>query len=308
MEAKRFEDAKKALERAGKGSVKTDEKKTKLRAELEAAELAYKIEKVDEFIAAGEIDAARALLIELPVEAQAAPAQKIAEFERELGEQKALEARDGARAAAAAAAAKKARREQEIEEAFVVVERKFGGGEWDRAASECARVMDSYREDKDIYALAKKRQGLIPNFGRNFDEGMKKFRQKQLAQAAKPLRQAKQLFDQLGLRANKYGQEIEEKLGASAIAAGREAILRNDLVTAYQMFKDAARYDPGDNAARTGLEDVATKAEDVFQEGYVARDRDPFEAKRKFTIVVKATDPGTSLHEKARNQLAAMAQ
>ncbi len=307
MEARRFEDAKKALERAGKGSIKTDEKKAKLRQELETLELAYKLEKIDEFLAAGEVDAAKGLLIELPVEAQSAPAQKIAEFERELEEQRALEAKDGARAAVASAARKKAQREQEIQEAFVVVERKFAGGEWDRAASECARVMDAFRADKDIYARAKKLQGLIPSFGRNFDEGVKKFRQGQLAQAAKPLRQAHQAYGQIGLKANKHGLELEEKLAKSAVAAGREAVLRNDLVTAFLMFKDAVRFDPDDSKARTGLDDVAAKAEDLFQEAYVVRDRDPREAIRKFTVVVRATDPGTSVHERARNQLAAMA-
>ena len=307
IEEKRFEDAKKALEKTGKGSVKSEEAKTKVRAALEEAEVAYKKEKIDEFISAGEIEAAKALLNELPVEMQTAPGQAIAEFERQLEEQKALEAKDSAAAARNAAANRKERREQEINEAFVVVERKFGGGEWDRAASECARVMDAYATDKDIYQRAKKLQGLIPNFGRNYDEGMKKFRQGTLAQAAKPLRTAHQLYGQMQLRANKYGQELEDKIGAAAIVAGKEALLRDDLVTAWQMFKDASRFDPNDAKARAGLDEVAGKAEDLFESAYMIKDRDPREAVRKLKIVVQVTEAGSSVHEKAKNHLAALA-
>lgn len=307
IDARRFEDARKALGGAGKGSNKIEERKGKLREALEVAEVAYQKEKIEEFIAAGELEAARALLGELPVEQQAEPAAKIVEAERELEAQRALDAKDAARAAANAAAAKKLAREQEMNEAFVVVERKFAGSEWERAASECNRVMDAYRSDADISGRAKKLQSLIPSFGRNYDEGMKKFRQGAIAQAAKPLRAAHQLFGQMGLRANKFGPEIEERLGASAIAAGKEALVRNDLVTAWQMFKDAARFDPGDAKARAGLDEVQARAEELFQTAYVARDRDPREAVRKFKIVVQVTDPGTSVHEKAKNQLAAMA-
>ncbi len=304
---KKFEDARKALDKTGKGSVKSEEAKVKVKAELEEAEIAYKLEKIDEFIAAGEIESAKDLVRSLPVEKQGPPGQAIQEFERQMEEQKALDAKDAASAARNAVAAAKNRKEQEMNEAMTVVERKFGGAEWDRAASECSRVMDAYQKDKTIYDRAKKLQGQIPNFGRNYEEGMKKFRQGQLAQAAKPLRSAYELYKVMGLRANKYGEELEDKLGAAAVVAGREALLRDDLVTAWQMFRDASKFDPNDSKARAGLDDVAGKAEDLFQTAYVIRDRDPREAIRKFKIVVQVTDAGSTVHEKAKNQLAAMA-
>ncbi len=307
IEARRFEDARKALDKTGKGTVKSQEAKVKVQADLENAETAYRREKIDELLASGEVESAKNLLALLPPELQAEPAQKIAEFERQLDEQKALEAKDAVAAARAAAAAKAARREQEINEAFVVVELKFGGSEWDRAASECARVMDAFATDKDIYSRARRLQGLIPAFGRNYDEGMKKYRQGQKAQAAKPLRAAYQQYKDMNLRANKFGEELKDKIGDAAIIAGKEALLRDDLVTAWQMFNDAAKFDPGDPKARAGLDDVAGKAEDLFATAYMLRDRDPREAIRKFKIVVQVTDAGSTVHEKAKNQLAAMA-
>lgn len=306
LEAKRFEDARKALAKAEKGSTKSQELKDKLVAELEAAEIAYKKEKLQEFLNAGELDAAKALLAELPVEDQAAPAEAIRAFEENLAQQEAEDAADAKRNAANAAAAKKARREEEIAEAFRVVERKFAGGEWDRAASECSRVIDAYSGDKDIYKRARMLMGAIPNFGRNYEEGMKKFKQGAIAQSSKPLRNAWGLYKQIDLRANTYGQEIKEKLGAASVAAGREALLRNDLVTAWTNFKDAVAFDSSDSKARDGLDQVQAKAEDLFQEAYVIRDRDPREALRKFKIVAQVTDPGSTVHEKAKNQIAAM--
>ena len=111
----------------------------------------------------------------------------------------------------------------------------------------------------------------------------------------------------MNLRANKYGQELEDKIGAAAVVAGKEALLRDDLVTAWQMFKDASKFDPNDSKARAGLDDVQGKADDLFQSAYMIKDRDPRDAIRKFKIVVQVTDAGSTVHEKAKNQLAAMA-
>jgi pSer/pThr/pTyr-binding forkhead associated (FHA) protein len=306
LEARRFEDARKALAKVEKGSEKTQALKAKLAAELEVAEVAYKKEKLQEFLTAGEVDAAKVLLAELPVEEQAGPAEAIHEFEANLAEQQAQDAVEARRSAANAAAARKARREEEIAEAFRVVERKFAGGEWDRAASECARVIDAYPDDKDIARRARQLMSDIPNFGRNYEEGLKKFKQGALAQASRPLRSAWGLYKQLALRANTYGEQLKEKLGASSVAAGREALLRNDLAGAYVNFKDAVAFDVSDSKARDGLDQVQARAEDLFQEAYVLRDRDPREALRKFKIVAQVTDPGSTVHEKARNQIAAM--
>ncbi len=303
----RFEDAEKLLTNIGRASIKSEEEKLKVRAELDAAVLEYKKKQVEELLAAGELDGAKRLLGELPVQMQAEPAQQIAEFEAQLAQQEEQEKLDAKSAAARAAAAAKNKKEQEMIEALVVVERKFASSEWDRAASECARVMDSYRDNKDIYTRAKRLQSQIPSFGTNFDEGMKKFRSGQLAQAAKPLRQAHQLYAAIGLRANKFGQELEDKLGAAALVAGKEALIRDDLLTASAMFRDAVKFDPDDAKARQGLLDVNEKAQDMFESAYSQRGVDPREATRKFKIVIQVTDPGTTVHEKAKNQLAAMA-
>ncbi len=303
---KRFDDARKAFAQLGKGSVKVEEAKDKLKGELEAAEVAYKKEKIDEFLAAGDGVAAKQVAASLPPGQGAEVTAKIAEFEKHLDEQNKKDAVEQAHAVAAATATKKARREDEIAEAFSTVERKFAGGEWERAASECNRVIDAYPTDTEIKARARALQTTIPAFGRAYDEGTKKHRQGALAQSSKPLRQAWQLYTQLGLKQNKLGAELEAKLGEASLAAGRDALLHDDLIGAYVNFRDATRFDPGDSKARQGLIEVESKAEELFQFAYTQKDRDPKDALRQFKIVVQVTDPSSSIHEKAKNHIAAL--
>jgi len=306
LAAKRFEDAHNALNRAVKGSVKSEEVKAKVRQDLEAAEILYKKEKIDEFLATGDVEAAKSTLNSLPLDQQAESTTKIMEFERQLDDQNKLDETERKRKQAQDAFNHKLQREEEIASAFNVVERKFAGGEWDRAASECNRVIDAYSSDRDIKDRARSLMNDIPGFGRAYDEGMKKYRQGALAQAARPLRQAWQLLTKIKLTGNRYAQELEAKLGESSMAAGREALLHEDLLGAYQNFKDATRFDPNDAKARDGLIQVEAKAEDLFQMAYGMKDSDPQAALRKFKIVVQVTDAQSAYHEKAKNIIASM--
>lgn len=304
---RRFEDARKLLADAPRGSAKTEADRTKLDEELTAAFIVYQKEKVAEFLAAGEVDAARQALSQVPGDQVGDLPAQIEEFERTLEESRKQDERDAKLGAAAAAAAKRARREEEINQAFAVVERKFAGGEWERAASECARVIDAFSGDKEIVGRSKALAASIPNFGRNFDEGMKKYRQGQLTQAARPLRLAYQAYRTMGLVQNRYGEELAQALLKAALSAGKEALIREDLENAMANFREARRIDPQDPEARKGFDAVADKAEDLYQSAYMLKDRDPREAVRKFKTVIAVTESGTPVHEKAKNQVAAMA-
>lgn len=304
---KRFEDAKKLLADTPKGNVKNEADRVKLEEELTAALVAYNKEKVAEFLAAGEIDSARQTLSLIPADQMGDLPAQIEEFERTLAASQAQDERDARMGAANAAAAKKARREEEVALAFAIVERKFAGGDWERAGSECSRVIDSFSGDKEIVSRAKSLAGAIPNFGRNFDEGMKKFRQGQLTQAARPLRLAYVSYRSMGLVQNRYGEELSQALLKAALAAGKEALIREDLDNAMANFREARRIDKDDPEARKGFDAVADKAEDLYQSAYMLKDRDPREAVKKFKTVIAVTEAGTPVHEKAKNQVAAMA-
>ena len=167
------------------------------------------------------------------------------------------------------------------------------------------RVIDLNPGNEEIRKRAKLLQQLIPNFGRSYEEGMKKFREGQVALSARPLRAARGYYLQIGLP-TPLGGEVDEKLAQAAVMAGKEALLREDLAGAAVNFRDAVKLDPSDTRARSGLDDVINRAEDLYQSAYMIRDRDPREALKKFKVVVEVTPAGSATHEKAKNQIAAM--
>ncbi len=305
---KQFEDVRKTLDAAPHGSGRLDEERAKIEAELAAAELQYKKDQIDTFLAAGDLEPAKRLLIQIPPQDQGPSARKIAEFESQLEQVKRDEANSARQNAAAAAAAAKQRRAEEMLLAFAAVERKFAGGEWDRAASECARVIELHPGDQEILQRAQRLLSLIPNFGRNYEEGMRKYKQGILAQAAKPLRAAYQIFGQLNLHQNPYGTELEQSLSQASVIAGREALARNDLVTAAANFRDVIRLDPSEGRGRQGYDETLERAESLFNEAYTLRGQDPRDAQRKFKVVFEVTPVGSALHEKAKNQIQSMPQ
>lgn len=305
--AQRFEDAKRALDQAPPGAKESEEVKAQLRKDLERAEFAHKKEQLDELLAGGDLEAAKGVLGELPAGQKADSARKIADFERQLKAQKKGEVRHKAQQGASAVSRRQAEREEERLAAFTAVERKFAAGEWERAASECTRVIEQAGDDEELKARARMLETAMPSFGRAFDEGMKKYRQGALAQAAKPLRAAFELFGRMQLRRNKYQSELEPKLGEASLVAGREALVRDDLPTAFQAFRDAAKIDPSDPKAQAGLSNVEAKADELFQLAERQRESDPAGALKRFRIVAQSTDPSWLVHEKALIHIAVMA-
>lgn len=305
VEAGRFEDARSELAAFPSASAKADEAKVALQKELVAKEIDYKRQDVLSKVKAGELEAARQALGELSLELQRELEGTLIDAEREQAD---LERRDKVAAAAAAkrrAEAAREKRHQEIEDAFANVARKFNAMDWQRAVLECDRVVDANRDDPDIRARAKQLQTAIPNFGRNFEEGHRKYKANQLAAAAKSLRRAREIWVQIGFP-GALGEQINEELAAAALAAGQDALLQDDLLVAHQNFRDAAKLDPSDGRAKAGLEKVALLAEDVYERAYMLRGSEPREALAKFKIVLAVTPPGSAVHEKAKNQIASL--
>ncbi len=303
----RFDDARTELARIPKGSNKAEDDKKVVEEELKQAEAKYKRAKVEELLAAGDIDAAKQIFTELPDSDQRELAPKITAAEDELEKQKQDQERAEKNRQIAGVNAQKQRHEEEMAIAFAVVTRKFLGNEWDRAASECDRVIDQHPGDEEIRKKAKMLQGRIPAFGRYYEEGKKKYQLGQLGQAAKPLHKAKEYLDEMGLAATgKLHDELADMISESSVVAAKDALLRSDLASAAQYLRDAVKMDPSNNKAKDLLLEVAAKAGDLYQEAYMIRDREPREARRKFQTVVDSTPAGSEFHEKAKNQLAAM--
>lgn len=305
MGQKRFDDARTALARIPAGSIKTEEARRKLTKEIDEGELVAKKERFDQLLAAGDLDGAKEVVPQLADAARRDAEAALAEAETALAEGKKAEAALAAKSAAIGKAKKESARAEEITLALAVVSRKFSANEWERAAAECDRVIDAHPGDDELRKRAKKLQQLIPTFGRHFDEGMKKFRAGQITSSAKPLRKARELYLQINLP-TKVGDQLDEALAEAAVAAGKEALLRDDLASAALYYREAVRLNPEDPKARAGMNEIAGKADELYQMAYMIRDRDPREALQQFKIVVEITPVGSTTHEKAKNQIAAM--
>ncbi|MHB8872154.1 MAG: FHA domain-containing protein [Myxococcaceae bacterium] len=305
IEQGRFEDARGELAGFPTTTAKREDEKKKLETELAEKELGYLTKKATELLEARDLEAARQIIQGLPPEKQASLLLQADTLEAELKAEEKVEAQKGAQRAVANKRARDAAQEAQLQQAFVSVARKFHGGEYQRAAAECDRVVDEHRGDAEVRARAKRLQSLIPNFGRNFEEGHKKYKAGQLANSVKPLRRARELYQQIGFP-GALGEQIDEELAAAALAAGRAALAHGDLGGAALNFRDASNLDPTDSRAREGLDQVGARAEDLFTEAYMVRDRDPREAIAKFRLVLEVTQPSSTTYQRAKNQLAAL--
>jgi hypothetical protein len=305
IEQKKFEDAQAALAKAPQGSVRTEELKKHIADQLADAELAYKKEQFHQLIAQGEIEAASQALAELPTDTRRELEQTLEDAKVQLAKTLKEEQHEAAVAAANHAAHSKAAKAEAMALAFAIVQRKFAGQEWARAAAECDRAVDNNPGDDDIRKRSKLLQQLIPNFGRNYEDGKKKYLAQQLVASVRPLRKAWELYQQIDFQ-TPMGEELKEKLAETSVFAGKEALLREDLGTAAMNFRDAVKLNPDDPKAKQLLSEVIGRADEVYQQAYMIRDRDPKEALKQFKVVVEITPPGSAVHEKAKNQIATM--
>ncbi|MFY0530071.1 FHA domain-containing protein [Archangium gephyra] len=303
----KFEEARELLSKTPHGTVKTEELREKLDAELATAELSWRVKQVEMALDARDVEGARVLIRQLPLERQPLFLSKLDDLELELDqEDKDAAAQDRAARAAAARRAKE-QRAAFIATAFSPVEQRFNAGDYSRAALECDRVIDAHSDDKEIRDRAKLLKKLLPQFARVYQDAQRKVQANSLESAARPLRSAAELYRQIGFR-GPVGDTLNGQLAASAVVAGKAALARNDLANANAFFNDALRLSPEDAKAQAGLASVQSRLNDLFKSAYLIRDREPEEAMEKFRLVVQLAAEGSELKTKAETQLLALEQ
>jgi tetratricopeptide (TPR) repeat protein len=304
----RFEDADSLFIKLPVDTVTFEDDRRALKQELHDTKVYYYLERLNEFLGNGDVPNAEAMLARIPADAQTDPAQKIADFKRQLESAEKEELLDERRRRANAAAAAVARRKEALTLAFAVVERKFISGEWERAASECNRVIDTNPTDAEIQKLAKTYKGLIPLFGRNYEDGLKKYRAKQYVYAAKPLQEAERSLRQMLFSTDKYRSEINQMLVESMVAKGNDAYTRENLLEAIGAYKEVLRVDPEHPRAKQGVIDVQSRCDEFFRTAYGLKDSEPGRAIRMLKMVKEICPEGSNARIGAENQLQALQQ
>jgi tetratricopeptide (TPR) repeat protein len=249
-------------------------------------------------LAAPDLAEAQLLLLEMEPAQLRAAQSRVEALKARLEEDAAVRAQAEKQQARRVAVALTERKKAEMKAAFESVQRRFGEGDYARAALECDRVAERYPSDEAIRARAKLLKTLLPSFGKAFEDGHRKFKQGQLGAAARPLKRARDLYAQMGMEGS-LGRVLDEELGSSAVAAAESALAREDWAGAHTYFEEALKLTPGDERAAAGLGQVRRKLEEVYLSAYMLADREPKEALARLRTVLGVVRPGEPLHEKA---------
>lgn len=305
MAGQRFDDARAELARAPEASAKLTAQREALEKELATAELVAVERAAEEALDALDPDRAAALIAQLPEVRRNGLQARLAEV-RELAErQQAMDAASRQASAQRQRAQAAAARRQFLENAFRPVERKFHAQDFDRATLEVDRVADQYRGDADIRARAGVLKAQLPAFARSWNDAQKKVQVKALESALRPLRRAKELYALIALP-GALGTQLDEQLADALVASAKAAIVREDLASGALLYKEALRIQPGDERAVQGLERLATRADELYLEAYMIRDREPRKSIEKLKLVLELAPRGSDPYRKAQAQLSRM--
>jgi hypothetical protein len=302
LDQQRFDDARAELARTPEASAKRAEERDKLEQEINAKAVEFIEKSAQDALDALQPDAAAPLIDQLPPERKKALEARLAEVQQLVQKQQQMDAQAAQQGRERQKARVAAERRAFVENAFRPVERKFHTQDFDRAVLECDRVQDAYRGDDDVRERARILKKLIPNFQRQWEDGQKKVKLRAMESALRPLKKAKELYDEIDLPGS-LGDLLHEQLADAEIASAKAAFIRGDLATSAQLYKDALRYFPGDERAEEGLRRLAAKADELYTDAYMIRERDPKKSIETLKLVMQVAPKGSDAYEKAQAQL-----
>ena len=280
----------------------TEEARAKLEAELDEAELAWRVQQVEDALAVRDPKTARALIAKLPVDKQTEFFARVTALEAEIAQEATDSAAQERNRRAAAA-----RRAQEERAAFIVsalrpVQSRFDAGDYARAALECDRVAEENAGDKEVRDRARLLKTLIPQFARFYQDAQRKLQANSMEAAARPLRSAMDLYQRIGFK-GPLEETLRGQIASTSVVAGKGALARNDLGAATDFFQEALRLNPGDSRAQDGLDAVQGKLETVYRQAYMQRDRDPERSRETFRMISRLAPEGSEVKSQADAQL-----
>jgi pSer/pThr/pTyr-binding forkhead associated (FHA) protein len=297
-----FEAARVKLAQVPLTAVLGEQPRRKVEEELGRAQLAHQRARARALLDEGDAQAAARVIALLPSADQQALQPRLDEVATQAALRREEETRERERQAANQRRAQIERRRAYMDQAFGQVARKFHAGEFTRAALECDRVVERYGQDAEVQERARNLKKWIPLFARYLNEGTRKFDSNNLEGAAVPLQQARDLYQKIGFQ-GALGTVLDEQLAAAALAAARAALARNDLAGAARHYRQAQGLGPSDVRPRQGLELVYEKAEQLYLEAYLMRERDPRGARIRFRMVMDVLPRDFETWGRAKMQL-----
>lgn len=305
VEQQRFDDARAELARTPEASEARAQERAALEGEIEKRQFEYLEKSAQDALDQLDPGTAAQFIEQLPDERQARMRARLEEVEALVEKQQQMDAsRQKAESERSRARASQARKAF-VDNAFRPVERKFHAMDFQRAVLECDRVVDQYRGDDDIRSRARELKSLIPSFARSWEDAQKKVRARAMESALRPLRKAKDLYEHIALPGS-IGDLLQEQLVDAQVASAKAALARNDLGTAASLYRDTLRIAPGEERAEQGVQRLALRADELYTEAYMIRERDPKQSISKLKTILQVAPRGSQVYEKAQAQLRLM--
>lgn len=259
---------------------------------------------IDQLLAAGEPDKAKALIDKLPSSMQiGVQAQIEAALKRRETEERAAEQRDQ-RDQASRRDARVRRAEADVDRILAPAVRKIDTGEFDRAERELERIAKE-TPNPEARRKAKQVKKALPDLATNYREGMRRYQGANVAQAARPLEKALYLYETLDLD-GRLDADIKPRLSQALYLHGKGNQASAEYGEAAKDFKKALVVDPKNDRAKAALKELSNLARTVFMDAYAARRTDPDYARKKFKEVIEIVPSSDEAHQKAQRWLRVM--
>lgn len=306
----KFDAARDALKSVAPESVVSDQA-TDLLKTLDAKQAEFMLGSAEEKLAAGDIDGAKAMLPEVgrvnpagfdklnkEIEVAQAKADREAlahiknkrKREQMMRQMKARKAADAVR--------------KELEGGYRKFHEANTPGQFDRAASEFDRIAEQ-SSNSGVRSKARELAKSTRALGRFLGDADQLDADQSYAAEVTPLSgalSALEKIDPSGPLANK----LKNRMVRGLVIKGRDAAARQDYSVAAKAFAKALQLRPNDSTAKDGMNNLRSRAHDVYLQAYEQQDRDPDGARKLFQAVMEMTPQGDELHEKASKRLKSM--
>ena len=172
----------------------------------------------------------------------------------------------------------------------IEVKNAFSAGDIKQAKELASQFGDS---DDKVKALGQKIAEFETAYGRMDDD-------------PSAFKKAMNLDQQISGGRSTFTPKLKTRAVAVFLREGASAKSAGDLKKAFKSFEAAHEADPGNNEARSQLEDLKAKAKEMYMEGYVEKGDNPEGARKIFQDVVSMTPSDYDFHIKAQQRLQEM--
>lgn len=298
-----FEDARAELARIPRGTEAQVQRQRELTQALETQQTRFLLQAANDAIAQQNFEMAQQVVSALPPPLRKTMQAQLDDAKAHAAQDHAASARHEEEARAAARRRADAEHAHRLQTALGPVSRKLEALDYERAALECERAAAT--ADKEVRARAQEIKALIPQFRREYEDGLRKAESGSPELSVRPLRKARALYEQIGLP-GPLGAKVGRLLANAALAAAKTALGRDDLPSAVLSYREALGLEPDNAEAKAGLKRLADRSEAILLDAYMIRDRDPRSSIDKLQLVMQIAPRGSPTYEKAKRQLALM--